>query len=214
MSRPPVTVMSILQPSGSAIGRFDSECGAIGTIRKPRRPGCMIGPFADSEYAVEPVGVETIRPSERWLYMKRSVDVDGQLDHARHRAARHDDVVQRERTEHLAVRFFGAAAVDAARQQRAFLDLVSTGQHVGQRLDHRVERDVRHEAEPALVDADQRHVVRRELARDAEHRAVAADDDRGRGLRADLRVVERRIVLQRAQVRGVAVDDDAVAGRR
>ena len=31
----------------------------------------MIGPLADSAYAVDPVGVETIRPSERWLYMKR-----------------------------------------------------------------------------------------------------------------------------------------------
>jgi len=37
-----------------------------------------------------------------------------------------------------------------------------------------------------VVDADERHIVLGQLARDAEHGAVAADDDRGARLPADL----------------------------
>ena len=44
-------------------------------------------------------------------------------------------------------------------------------------VEHGVERDVGEEAEPALIDADQRHVERRQRARDVEHGAVAADHD-------------------------------------
>ena len=34
--------------SGSTIGRFDSVCGAIGTITQPAMSGCSTGPPADS----------------------------------------------------------------------------------------------------------------------------------------------------------------------
>jgi hypothetical protein len=43
----------------------------------------------------------------------------------------------------------------------------------------------RHEAQAALVDADEGHVERRQLAGDAQHGAVAAHHDRAVGLLAD-----------------------------
>src|SRR5438270_2671414 len=45
------------------IDRFVSTCGQIGVITKTPDSGSMIGPPADREYAVEPVGVATINPS-------------------------------------------------------------------------------------------------------------------------------------------------------
>ena len=40
-----------------------APCGQIGVITKTPDSGAMIGPPAESEYAVEPVGVATIKPS-------------------------------------------------------------------------------------------------------------------------------------------------------
>src|SRR6266568_8147016 len=45
------------------IDRFVKTCGQIGVITKTPDSGSRIGPPADNEYAVEPVGVATIRPS-------------------------------------------------------------------------------------------------------------------------------------------------------
>ena len=47
-SRPPMIWMLTFESSGSTIGRFDSECGAIGTSTKPCNCGCRIGPGDDS----------------------------------------------------------------------------------------------------------------------------------------------------------------------
>ena len=52
----------------SAVGsstraRSNSMCGATGVSRMARWLGAMIGPRADSEYAVDPVGVPTMRLS-------------------------------------------------------------------------------------------------------------------------------------------------------
>src|SRR5260363_202303 len=53
-------------------GRFDKVCGAIGTSTMPANCGCRIGPCDDKAYAVEPVGVAAISPSERCRYIKQS----------------------------------------------------------------------------------------------------------------------------------------------
>src|SRR3989339_1942444 len=53
------TVLSAL----ITIGRNDSECGHIGVITKTSIKVESIGPPAERLYAVEPVGVEIIRPS-------------------------------------------------------------------------------------------------------------------------------------------------------
>ena len=47
----------------STTGRFDSVCGEIGDTSSTSTVGSTIGPPAESEYAVDPVGVATIRPS-------------------------------------------------------------------------------------------------------------------------------------------------------
>ena len=45
--------------------RLDIDCGQIGTRLKARKVDCKIGPPAANAYAVDPVGVETIKPSDR-----------------------------------------------------------------------------------------------------------------------------------------------------
>ena len=49
-----------------------------------------------------------------------------------------------------------------------------------------LQRDVGDEAQPPMVDADQRHAEGRQVARRAQHGAVAAHDHRQRGVLADL----------------------------
>jgi hypothetical protein len=50
-------------PSGSSIGRKDNVCGQMGEMSRAGIPGCTRDPPADSEYAVDPVGVATQSPS-------------------------------------------------------------------------------------------------------------------------------------------------------
>src|ERR1043166_398762 len=45
------------------IERLVSTCGQIGVMTKTPDSGSRIGPPAESEYAVDPVGVATIKPS-------------------------------------------------------------------------------------------------------------------------------------------------------
>lgn len=53
----------IYASDGRQIGLNERLFGAIGVIRMLLTPFCIIGPPADSEYAVEPVGVEIKMPS-------------------------------------------------------------------------------------------------------------------------------------------------------
>lgn len=53
----------IEEEEGNTRGRNDKLRGQIGVRTIALSEGCTIGPPADSEYAVEPVGVETMRPS-------------------------------------------------------------------------------------------------------------------------------------------------------
>lgn len=54
----------IAEDDGNTRGRNDKLRGQIGVRTIALSEGCTIGPPADSEYAVEPVGVEMIRPSQ------------------------------------------------------------------------------------------------------------------------------------------------------
>src|SRR5215217_5056839 len=58
-----LTSTSIIDPSATMIDRFVSTCGQIGVITNTPDSGSRIGPPADKEYAVEPVGVATTKPS-------------------------------------------------------------------------------------------------------------------------------------------------------
>ncbi len=51
--------------SGKMMERFESACGQIGVSAKTSAVGKTIAPPAASEYAVEPVGELTIKPSQR-----------------------------------------------------------------------------------------------------------------------------------------------------
>ena len=50
-----------------ATGRLESVCGEMGTSATAERPGCRMGPPAESAYAVDPVGVAAMMPSARRL---------------------------------------------------------------------------------------------------------------------------------------------------
>ena len=52
------------EEEGNTRGRNDKLRGQIGVRTIALSEGCTIGPPADNEYAVDPVGVETMRPSQ------------------------------------------------------------------------------------------------------------------------------------------------------
>ena len=62
--------MRITLVSGTSTGRLVSVCGQMGVRQMAGTAGKITGPPADSEYAVEPVGVEMISPSA--LYSQTS----------------------------------------------------------------------------------------------------------------------------------------------
>ena len=55
--------ISMIDPSATMIERFVSTCGQIGVMTNTPDSGSRIGPPADNEYAVDPVGVATTNPS-------------------------------------------------------------------------------------------------------------------------------------------------------
>lgn len=58
-----MTFMRISQSEGKQMGLKERLLGAMGTIRIPFTPFWRRGPPADSEYAVDPVGVDMSMPS-------------------------------------------------------------------------------------------------------------------------------------------------------
>lgn len=55
--------MVISESDGRQIGRKERLLGAMGVMRMLLMPFCMMGPPAEREYAVDPVGVEISIPS-------------------------------------------------------------------------------------------------------------------------------------------------------
>ena len=130
-----------------------------------------------------------------------AVDLDAHLDHAAAAAAVDDDVVERD----------AAIAVDLGVEQGpSLLDEASVEYRADRRL-HVGERDVGEEPEAALVDADQRQVEGRDLARDRQHRAVAAHDDDDVGVAGDLADGHRRIARQAGLCRRLGAENDRPA---
>src|SRR6185295_1412838 len=104
---------------------------------------------------------------------KFAVERELELDQPALRALADHRLVERDGAQHAL-----AVALDLRVEERAFLDHVAAFENRAEAGAHVVVADVGHEAEPALVDADQRHAERHEIARGGEHRAVAAGDDR------------------------------------
>jgi hypothetical protein len=98
-----------------------------------------------------------------------AVHLDPQLHHARGGAAVDHHIVHGQCVEHTM-----PVAHDTGMHQAAVVFLVGAAQHRQQRGLVSVQRDVGDEPQAPLVDADQRHAVARQLAADAQHRAVAA----------------------------------------
>ena len=65
--RPSVTTNATSSCSASTSDRSNSMCGEIGVSTRQRRSGDTIGPPAENEYAVCPVGVATMRPSAAYV---------------------------------------------------------------------------------------------------------------------------------------------------
>ena len=55
-------------------------CGDTGVSSRQRWRGDTIGPRAEKEYAVEPVGVATITPSAAYVVKNGAVDLDVEAD--------------------------------------------------------------------------------------------------------------------------------------
>jgi hypothetical protein len=135
--------------------------------------------------------------------------VHAQLGHAGEAAAVHDHVVEGERVVDRV-----AVAGDARFQQRALLALERAGEQLRHDLLHVRERDVGDEAEPPVVDADQRRTVGRKLPPDAEHRAVAAEHDGDVRARADLGGLQRGVAGSADLVGGLSLEHHVEAELR
>lgn len=60
------TFSVMIEEEGKTRGLKDKLRGQIGLKTSALKDGWTIGPPADKEYAVDPVGVETIRPSDSY----------------------------------------------------------------------------------------------------------------------------------------------------
>jgi len=136
-----------------------------------------------------------------------AVDRHAQLGHAGAAAARHHHVVH----GHAAIDH-GAVAHHAPFEQAALLGGGLALQNFAERRQHALDRDVGNEAEAAEVDADEGDFVLGQLARNAEHGAVAAHHDDQIGLLAD-GVDVHGFNAGHAEVgRGIGLEHHAVAG--
>jgi len=124
--------------------------------------------------------------------------MDEEFDQTPHRAPVHDRVVESERGErdHAVAPHFGG-------KHGALLDRMAAGENLGHRVEHVGRSDVGHETEPALVDADQGHMVRRQVPCGIEHAAVASLDHGQIGARPDFIVVRDGKTGDAAVLRGL-----------
>jgi hypothetical protein len=88
---------------------------------------------------------------------------------------------------------------------------MAASQHRGEDFLHARDRNVREEAEPALVDPDERYIERRQAPRDREHRSVATEDNRSVGVRPEIRCRRRREIGQARRACRVGLDHHVVA---
>ena len=116
---------------------------------------------------------EAVRPVDD---ERLAVDPHGDVYRANLFASRDDDVVQRERAHDLLPR-----SDQAGVKQRALLDREAPRKHVAHGLVELVDRRRGQEAKPSEVHSKDRNVEGRERAGRAQHRPVAAKDERDVG---------------------------------
>ena len=125
-----------------------------------------------------------------------TIDLDPQLHHARGAAPVDHHIVHGQRAEHAAL-----VAHDLGLQQAAVFGLVMALQHGQQHILVTEQRNVGDKAQPPLVDAHQRQAEAGHLAANAQHGAVAPNDQTQITLRADLGHLQHVVSVQ-ARVRG------------
>jgi hypothetical protein len=181
---------SILLLSLTVIGRFDKACGHSGTIAIPATLGCRIGPLADSAYAVDPVGVETIMPSARRIWISSpSTLTSSSIMRPGFPLVDHDVVERQGRKFNLAItQHFGV-------KQEALFAHKSPFQQLGDAAYHGIQRNVGHEAKAALIDPNQGYIETGEIPCRIEHGAVTTKHDRQFGTLADQLITGNRIAI-------------------
>ena len=109
----PIGRSTMRDAAGSTSGRFVSACGASGVRTTASADGCRIGPAGREVVGRRAGGRRDDQAVGLDVRDELAVHVDVDFDHARQRAARDDDVVQREVLGDAC-----AVARDAAREQQ------------------------------------------------------------------------------------------------
>ena len=157
-------------PTTSA--RPNRACGLSGTSSIASTAGQTIGPPAEKEYAVDPVGVDMTTPVAAEGGDRAAVDFDDDLEHPLPRGLLHGGLVERPGfVDHLGVH------LDPHRQGHPLLDLVVAGQRAFHARGEVVPLAFGEEPDVSEVDPEQRRRGSAGQFRRAEDRAVAAEHD-------------------------------------
>ena len=154
-------------PRPTTNGRACSECGATNVIAIASSPQVRTGPPFERLYAVEPEGVQQIRPSHGWEPRSSSPSV------------------QPSSTIRPSWELVATTSLTAIRplpvhldgERRELDDAQLPGEHAPQTLLEAAARDAGQEADPSEVDADDGDAAAEEAVEGAQDGAVAAEDD-------------------------------------
>ena len=161
------------RPRGTTSGRACSECGATKVIAIASSPQTSTGPPFERLYAVEPEGVEQIRPSQG-CEPRSSPPIAQSSSIIR-------PIVELATTMSLTASQRSPPADDLQRGQLDELELA--GERAADALLERVRLDRREEADASEVDAEHGHAGAEEAPQRPQHRPVAAEHDREVGAR-------------------------------
>ena len=145
-------------------------CAATGVTTVPATDGDTIGPPAENEYAVEPVGVATITPSaENVVTYVSSTSTASPIRRCR--------ALFSTMTSFSAHCGCERAALGFGQDREPFLDADRPRENALEHLGRAVRLDLGEEPEVADLDAEHRHVSARGEVRRPQEGAVASDRD-------------------------------------
>ena len=165
---------TVTSSSGASTSvRSKSMCGETGVTSRARWRGDTIGPRADREYAVEPVGVAMMSPSAAYV-------VNGTpAMSSRSRTVWPDDafsITTSFSASWITLRPSGRR--HRGRHHHPFLDVETTAEVALERLVEMLGLEFGEVAEHAAVDAEHRDAEAADESDGAQHGAVAADAQR------------------------------------
>ena len=153
-------------------GRFVNVCGQMGVRQMALTVGKTMGPPAEREYAVEPVGVEMMRPSALYSQMKLS---PAQASRSTMRAMA--DLAMTTSIECSIFRDDCAFPLERNAQHLAARHPVIAGQGAFELGEEILRRDGSQEAETAQIDGEQRDGAIADGSCRGEQGSVSAEDD-------------------------------------